>query len=111
MPQRIRAASVAALCFVTAALIAQTASTGTVQEADLRRHLTYLSSDELTGREVFTEGYGVASQYVADELKAMGVKPLGDHGTYFQMVALKDVRVTNDSSSVTVTVNGASRTF
>ena len=110
MTQTVRAV-LTAVCLTIATLTAQPAGTGVVQESDLRRYLTYLSSDELMGREVFTEGYGVASQYVADELKALGVRPLGDHGTYFQMVAVKDVKVTNENSSVTVTVNGISKTF
>jgi hypothetical protein len=110
MRQRPWAAFAAGLCLTAVTLVAQIPGAG-VQETDLRRYLTYLSSDELTGREVFTEGYGVASQYVADELKAIGVKPLGDHGTYFQMVRLNDVKISNSNSSVTVTVNGASKTF
>jgi hypothetical protein len=111
MHRRSLAALAAGLCLTVVSLVAQTTGAGAVQESDLRRYLTYLSSDELTGREVFTEGYGVASQYVADELKAIGVKPLGDHGTYFQMVRLNDVRITSDNSSVTVTVHGVSKTF
>lgn len=102
-------ALLAALCFFAATPAAQQAAA--VQESDLRRYLTYLSSDELMGREVFTEGYGAASQYVADELKAIGAKPLGDHGSYFQMVALNDYKIVSDNSSVTVTVNGVSRIF
>jgi hypothetical protein len=52
-----------------------------VSEADLREWLTYLSSDELQGRQIYTEGYGVASQYIADKLKSWGVKPAGDNGS------------------------------
>jgi hypothetical protein len=81
-----------------------------ISPADLKRWLTYISSDELQGRQVFTEGYGIAAQYIADELKAMGVKPLGDDGTYFQIVKLRSYKVTR-GSSVTVEVNGQSRTF
>src|SRR5262245_7999870 len=55
-----------------------------VAESDLREWLTYLASDELQGRQVFTEGYGRATQYIAERLKGFGVKPLGDNGTYFQ---------------------------
>jgi hypothetical protein len=83
----------------------------TIRESDLREYLSYLSADELTGREVFTEGYGVASQYIADTIRGFGVKPLGDHGTYFQMVRYNDVRTVSDRSTLTVTVNGQSRTF
>ena len=81
-----------------------------VSESDMREWLTYLASDELQGRQVFTEGYGRASQYVADLLKSWGVKPLGENGTYYQPVKLKGYRITRNSS-VTINANGQSRTF
>jgi hypothetical protein len=81
-----------------------------VAESDLREWLSYLASDELQGRQVFTEGYGRATQYIAERLKNFGVKPLGDNGTYFQSVKLKGYRVTRNST-VTLDVNGQSRTF
>src|SRR5580693_6480091 len=81
-----------------------------VSANDMKEWLTYLSSDELQGRQVFTEGYGLAAAYVADHLKAWGVKPLGEDGTYFESVKLKGYRVTRNSS-VGVTVNGVAMTF
>ncbi len=81
-----------------------------VSQADLKEWLTYLASDTLQGRQVFSEGYGLASAYVADHLRAWGVKPLGDDGTYFERVRLRGYRVTRNSS-VTITANGQSRTF
>ena len=68
-----------------------------ISEADMRTWLTYLSSDELQGRQIFTEGYGNAAQYIADRLKEWGVKPLGENGSYFQPVKLRDYRVTRNS--------------
>jgi len=35
-----------------------------VSADDLKEWLTYLASDELLGRQVFTEGYGLAAQYM-----------------------------------------------
>jgi hypothetical protein len=83
-----------------------------ISPADMKEWLSYLASDELQGRQMFTEGYGLAASYVADHLKAWGVKPLGDEGTYFQNVKLKGYKVTRNSS-VTVTGSGAneSKTF
>jgi Peptidase family M28 len=81
-----------------------------ISPTDLKTWLTYISSNELQGRQVFTEGYGIAAQYVADELKRFSVKPLGDDGTYFQIVKLRSYKVTR-GSSITVEVNGQSRTF
>ncbi len=77
---------------------------------DLREWLTYLSSDQLQGRQVFTEGYGLAAQYIASRLEQWGVKPLGPNGTYLQPVSLKGYRVIRNSS-VTLDVNGESKTF
>jgi hypothetical protein len=76
----------------------------------LRTWLTYISSDDLEGRETFSEGLGLAAAYIADQLKDAGVKPGGDHGSYFQRVAVLGVNSTN-RSSVTVEVNGQTRTF
>jgi hypothetical protein len=81
-----------------------------ISPTDMKEWLTYLSSDELQGRQVFTEGYGLAAAYVADRLQQWGVKPLGDDGTYFENVKLKGYRVTRNST-VDVTVNGQPTTF
>ncbi|HZL92944.1 MAG TPA: hypothetical protein VFB99_04845, partial [Vicinamibacterales bacterium] len=81
-----------------------------VDVEDMREWLGYLASDELQGRQTFTEGYGLAASYVAGLLKQWGVKPLGDGGTYFEGVRIRGYKVTRNSS-VTVTANGASRTF
>jgi hypothetical protein len=81
-----------------------------VKESDLKDWLTVLASDEMQGRQVFTEGYGRATQYVAGLLKEFGVKPLGVNGTYFQPVKLKTYRTTINST-VTVESNGQTRTF
>ncbi|HWB16062.1 MAG TPA: M20/M25/M40 family metallo-hydrolase [Vicinamibacterales bacterium] len=79
-------------------------------EQDLHEWLTFLSSDTLQGREVFTEGYGMAASYVADHLRSWGVTPLGDDKTYFQVVKERTYQVTRHSS-VTIEANGRSRTF
>src|SRR5262245_61237463 len=68
-----------------------------IAEGDMREWLSYLASDELQGRQVFTEGYGRATQYIAERLKSWGVKPVGENGTYFQPVKLKSYRVTRNS--------------
>ena len=81
-----------------------------ITPAELQDWLSYLASDELQGRQVFTEGLGLAGGYIAEHLKEWGVKPAGDDGTYFQVVKVLAVNVKRNSS-VTVTVNGQTRTF
>ncbi len=82
----------------------------TISQADMKEYPAYLSSDALQGRQIFTEGYGLAASYIADHLREWGLKPMGDYGTYFQSVKNRGYRVTRNST-VTVVVNGESRTF
>ncbi|HUL74616.1 MAG TPA: M28 family peptidase [Vicinamibacterales bacterium] len=82
-----------------------------ISPADLKEWLTYIASDELQGRQVFTEGYGLAAAYVADHLKEWGIKPLGDDGTYFENVKLKGYRVTRNSSVTIEAGDAAAKTF
>jgi hypothetical protein len=93
-------------------LTAQAAGGGSkaITAADLKTWLTTISSDEFEGRNTFSEGLGLAAAYLASELKAMGVKPGGDKGSYFQRVAVLGVKTTS-RHTVSVTVNGQTRTF
>lgn len=81
-----------------------------ITPAEEKDYLSYIASDELQGRQVFTEGLGLAGAYIADHLKEWGVKPGGDAGTYFQTVKVLGVNAKRHSS-VTVTVNGQTKTF
>lgn len=74
-------------------------------ETDLVRRIARLSSDEFEGRAPGTPGGIAASQYIADEMKAAGLKPMGENGTYFQSVELTSATV-NDGSTLTIS-NGA----
>ena len=88
----------------------QAQSSAPIDINDLREWLGYLASDELQGRQVYTEGLGVAGAYIADHLKEWGVTPAGDNGTYFQKVTVLGIRE-KSQSSITVTANGQTRTF
>jgi hypothetical protein len=81
-----------------------------IDAGELKTWLSYLASDDLQGRQVYSEGLGLAAAYIADQLKSWGVKPAGDRGGYFQLVTVHGVQTTS-RSSVTVTVNGQTRTF
>lgn len=81
-----------------------------IGQDDMKQWLTYLSSDELQGRQIFTEGYGLAAQYIADHLRQWGVKSINPDGSYFQPVKLKGYRVTRNSA-VTVDTNGTAKAF
>ena len=55
-----------------------------IRADDIRKHQTFLASDECEGRGAGSEGGKKASAYLADQVKALGFKPAGAEGTYFQ---------------------------
>jgi len=67
--------------------------------ADIGRRIERLASDEFEGRAPGTPGGQAASQYIADEMKAAGLAPMGENGTYFQPVKLTETEVLPTSSS------------
>jgi Peptidase family M28 len=99
-----------ALALILALAMFAAAQQSSIIPESLRTWLTYLASDDLEGRATFSEGLGLAAAYIAEQLKEAGVKPAGDHGTYFQRVEVLGVKSTN-RSSVTIDVNGQTRTF
>ena len=105
-----RTSLVAALAIIVWLSTPGAAQRGQISQTDLKQWLTYIASDELQGRQLFTEGLGLAGAYIAEHLKDWGVVPAGDAGTYFQTVKVLGMRV-RSNSSVTVTVNGQTRTF
>ena len=62
---------------------------GDASAASIRAHMTFLASDKLKGREAGTPEYDMAAGYVADQMKKLGLKPMGKGSQpYFQPVPL-----------------------
>jgi len=74
------------------------------------KHLKYLASDELKGRDIGSEGYAKAADYVADEFKKNGLLPFGDSGTYFQKVILSKPTIVKSSFQFQIEKNSESIT-
>ena len=60
---------------------------GPTTPADARRILSALADDSMEGRATGTPGARRAARYIAGEMRAIGLEPLGDSG-YFQRVAV-----------------------
>lgn len=54
------------------------------QPDTLRRHITFLASDDLEGRGTASLGEVRAANYIADHFKRIGLKPMGTGGSFFQ---------------------------
>ena len=52
--------------------------------SDLQAHVAFLADDRLEGRETGTTGGQAAAQYLAEQLAALHLKPLGPDNSYTQ---------------------------
>jgi len=67
-----------------------------ISEADIKKHITYLASDKLGGREPGTKGEKLAYTYIQKQFKAYGLKPLGEKG-YLQPFTYKTMMTPHDT--------------
>lgn len=75
-----------------------------ITASQVERDLAFLSSDDLRGRATPSPGFDKAADYIINRLKAAGVTPSGDNGTYVQAYEMHESRV--DAAAATVTING-----
>ncbi len=78
------------------------AAISAIREADLERDLYIMAGDEMRGREAGTIDEMHASMWVADQLKKIGLDPLGDMGSWFQWWNMRRTRISSISSSIQV---------
>ncbi|HAH49923.1 MAG TPA: hypothetical protein DCL80_01070 [Balneola sp.] len=57
---------------------------GDITPADIEKHITFLASDSLQGREAGSANEAIAANYIADHFRDFGLEPAGDNETYFQ---------------------------
>lgn len=88
------------LVFAVSTLPAQDRTRDFSQEK-MRERVKRLSADDFEGRGPGTEGGKRAAQYIADQLKSIGVKP-ANKGSYFQNVKLVGVKA-DPATPLTIT--------
>ncbi len=68
-----------------------------IKESDIKRDLFALAGDHFRGREAGSLDELKASVWIADQLRAMGLQPAGDDGTFFQFFHIQRTRITETS--------------
>jgi hypothetical protein len=69
------------------------------------KHVEYLASDRLEGRNVGSPGFDKAAAYVASQFEQAGLKPGGANG-YFQPVAFEEASLNAAASSLALVRDG-----
>jgi hypothetical protein len=81
-----------------------TPTVGAITEADAMTRLYIFADDSMLGREAGTLGNVKGTDYIAAEMRRMGLQPGGENGTYFQTVPVVISRI---ESARTISVNGS----
>jgi Zn-dependent M28 family amino/carboxypeptidase len=68
-----------------------------------RAHVAFLSDDRLEGRDTGSRGHEIAAAYVASQFLALGLKPGGENGGWYQQVPLRSASL---AARPVVTVSG-----
>ncbi len=82
-----------------------------ITAANLRADLFFLASDDLAGRSAGTLGDHVATDYIAAEFMRLGLKPVGDNGTYFQNMDLVYGDLDRDHTTLIGKIAGGEHKF
>lgn len=83
-------------------------TTAAITAGDLMTRLYIFADDSMMGREAGTLGNVKGTDYIAGEVKRLGLVPAGDGGSYFQTIPLK-TRVVDSAS--TLAAGGAPLTY
>ncbi|RMD95064.1 MAG: M20/M25/M40 family metallo-hydrolase [Calditrichaeota bacterium] len=75
-----------------------------INAEDVRRHIDFLASDSLKGRDTPSPELDIAAHYIADEFQRYGLEPLGDN--YFQKFYLNLVRLGKENYLSLLDKNG-----
>ena len=65
-----------------------------IRQQDLKADLYFLASDAMRGRLTDTPENRLAAEWIASRFARLGLKPVGDNGTYFQAFTLATAPVT-----------------
>lgn len=83
-------------------------TTAAITDADLMTRLYIFADDSMQGRQFGRVGNMKGTNYIAGEVRRLGLLPAGDNGTYFQRLPVVQRHHTDRS---TMTVNGTTLRF
>jgi Peptidase family M28 len=70
----------------------------TLPMTETSTHLRFLAADELMGRRTGEQGNMVAARYIAEQFRAMGLKPAAGQSSFYQKVPFKNTAPNTEGS-------------
>ena len=111
MPRLVAPSVLLSFAFTALPLSAQSAAlrtaASTITQADVSRRIHIIADDSMLGRDTPSPGLEMTAQYVANEFRRVGLKPMGENGTWFQRYTISRRRIDPAGSHVGFMVGGA----
>jgi hypothetical protein len=109
--RRLSAAGVFALATV-AAFATQSADPGldTIRVDALKGHMFFLAAPEMAGRDSLSVEGRIAANYIAAFFYRMGLKPVGDRGTFFQAFPMTQSYIDRAQTKLMATISAGGGT-
>jgi len=82
-----------------------------IQPNDLQADIAFLASDDLKGRNAGSAEDHIATGYIASEFMRLGLKPVGDGGTYFQNMDLNTAGLDREHTTFTAKIAGVEHAY
>ncbi|HEV2130212.1 MAG TPA: M20/M25/M40 family metallo-hydrolase [Longimicrobiaceae bacterium] len=76
----------------------------TITAEDMRTRIGFLASDSLRGRNTPSPGLEAAAEYLAAQLRGMGLQPAGGEGSYIQRFPYRQISL--DGAAARLTLQG-----
>lgn len=76
----------------------ETELTGKITIDSIKSYTDALSADDMEGRGTMQPGGEKAANWIAEKFKSLGLKPLGDKGSYLQTIKFKESVFTPETS-------------
>ena len=74
-----------------------------VSVENIEAHIRFLASDYMGGRDAGSDGYEIAANYVASQMRLLGLEPAGDgENSYFAAVPMQDMRADGEYNQLTI---------
>ena len=100
-----------AFLFVFVSLLpvqAQKKGLESINTADLKRHMLFLSSDELEGRDTGEPGMQIAARYLAVQAEALKLQALDKDEDYLQPYIIEEKAYDRENSGISITAADSS---
>ena len=92
-------------------LFSQSRGLRTITEKELRYHLEFLGAEEFRGRETPSPELDIATLYVANWARSMGLKPGMPDDSYYQPVPVSVTKVLQSGTRITVSGGNSDRIY